>query len=88
MNVQEVRAWIETNVPRPWIEAGRRGGAARVRTVRTRAEYEEWYPVFAASGLVVPTWPVPLARLRSTSFGWQIRSRILRRRLPLVIRSR
>jgi alkylation response protein AidB-like acyl-CoA dehydrogenase len=58
MNVQEVRAWIEANVPRPWIEAGRRGGAARVRTVRTRAEYEEWYPVFAASGLVVPTWPV------------------------------
>jgi alkylation response protein AidB-like acyl-CoA dehydrogenase len=26
--------------------------------VRTRADYEKWYPVFAASGLVVPTWPV------------------------------
>jgi alkylation response protein AidB-like acyl-CoA dehydrogenase len=57
MNVEEVRAWVEANVPRAWIEAGRRGGAAAVREVRTRAEYEEWYPVFAASGLVVPTWP-------------------------------
>jgi alkylation response protein AidB-like acyl-CoA dehydrogenase len=26
--------------------------------VRTRADYERWYPTFAASGLVVPTWPV------------------------------
>ncbi|HEY5171905.1 MAG TPA: acyl-CoA dehydrogenase family protein [Acidimicrobiia bacterium] len=54
----EVRAWIEANVPRAWVDAGRRGGAAAVREVRTRAEYEAWYPVFAASGLVVPTWPV------------------------------
>ncbi len=53
-----VRAWIEANVPRAWVDAGRRGGAAAVREVRTRAEYEAWYPVFAASGLVVPTWPV------------------------------
>ena len=56
--VGEVRAWVEANVPRAWIDAGRRGGAAAVREVRTRAEYEEWYPVFAASGLVVATWPV------------------------------
>jgi alkylation response protein AidB-like acyl-CoA dehydrogenase len=54
----EVRVWIDANVPRAWVEAGRRGGAAAVREVRTRAAYEEWYPVFAASGLVVPTWPV------------------------------
>ncbi len=54
----EVRAWVEANVPRAWIDAGRRGGAAAVREVRTRAEYEAWYPTFAASGLVVPTWPV------------------------------
>jgi alkylation response protein AidB-like acyl-CoA dehydrogenase len=58
MNVEEVRAWIDANVPRAWIDAGRRGGAAAVRVVRTRKEYEAWYPVFAASGLVVPTWPV------------------------------
>jgi alkylation response protein AidB-like acyl-CoA dehydrogenase len=56
--VGEVRAWVEATVPRAWIDAGRRGGAAAVREVRTRAEYEEWYPEFAASGLVVPTWPV------------------------------
>ena len=56
--VAEVRAWVEANVPQTWVEAGRRGGAAAVREVRTRAAYEQWYPVFAASGLVVPTWPV------------------------------
>ena len=28
-----------------------------MRQVRTRDEYEEWYPVFGRSGLVVPTWP-------------------------------
>ena len=26
--------------------------------MRSRADYEAWYPVFGASGLVVPTWPV------------------------------
>jgi alkylation response protein AidB-like acyl-CoA dehydrogenase len=56
--VAEVRAWVEEHLPPAWIEAGRRGGAAAVREVRSRAAYEEWYPVFAASGLVVPTWPV------------------------------
>jgi alkylation response protein AidB-like acyl-CoA dehydrogenase len=56
--VGEVRAWVEANLPPAWIEAGRRGGAAAVREVRPRAAYEEWYPVFAASGLVVSTWPV------------------------------
>jgi alkylation response protein AidB-like acyl-CoA dehydrogenase len=57
MNANEARAWVEANVPQSWIDAGRRGGAAAVREVRTRAEYEAWYPVFAASGLVAPTWP-------------------------------
>jgi alkylation response protein AidB-like acyl-CoA dehydrogenase len=61
--VDAVCAWIDANVPRPWIDAGRSGGAAAVRTVRNRAEYEAWYPVFAASGLVVPTWPVEYAGL-------------------------
>jgi alkylation response protein AidB-like acyl-CoA dehydrogenase len=61
-----VRAWVETHVPRSWIEAGRRGGADAVRAVRTRAEYEQWYPVFAASGLVVPTWPVAYGGLDVT----------------------
>ena len=53
-----VRAWIAANVPSSWIAAGRAGGAAAIRTVRTRAEYEAWYPVFANSGLAVATWPV------------------------------
>jgi alkylation response protein AidB-like acyl-CoA dehydrogenase len=56
--VVAVRAWIEANVPGPWIEAGRRGGALALREVRARADYEAWYPVFARSGLVAPTWPV------------------------------
>src|SRR5215510_13975285 len=62
----EVRAWVEANVPRAWIEAGRQGGAAAVGEVRARAAYEEWYPVFAASGLVVPTWPVEYGGLGVT----------------------
>jgi alkylation response protein AidB-like acyl-CoA dehydrogenase len=56
--VDAVRVWIDDHVPRRWIDAGRSGGAAAVRTVRTRTEYESWYPEFAHSGLVVPTWPV------------------------------
>jgi alkylation response protein AidB-like acyl-CoA dehydrogenase len=61
-SVDEVRAivsaWLEEFVPEAWLSAGRRGGPAEVRTVRARADYEKWYPVFGASGLVVPTWPV------------------------------
>jgi len=53
-----VRAWVDAHLPRHWIDAGRAGGASAVREVRTRAHYEAWYPVFADSGLVVPTWPV------------------------------
>jgi alkylation response protein AidB-like acyl-CoA dehydrogenase len=53
-----VRDWVHDVVPRTWVEAGRRGGAAAIRKVRPRAEYEAWYPAFGASGLVVPTWPV------------------------------
>ena len=63
-----VREWIERHVPRVWIDAGRSGGATAVRRVRSRAEYEAWYPVFASSGLVAPTWPVNFpAALRSPS---------------------
>jgi len=56
--LEAVRAWVAESVPPAWVAAGRRGGPAEVRTVRTRADYEAWYPVFGASGLVVPTWPV------------------------------
>ncbi len=55
--VEAVRDWIATVVPAAWVEAGRRGGPAAVREVRTRAEYEAWYPAFGRSGLVAATWP-------------------------------
>jgi alkylation response protein AidB-like acyl-CoA dehydrogenase len=56
--VAAVRAWIEQHVPVAWREAAARGGPAAVREVRSRADYEAWYPTFGRSGLVVPTWPV------------------------------
>jgi alkylation response protein AidB-like acyl-CoA dehydrogenase len=51
----DARAWVEANVPAAWREAAEAGRP--VRLVRTRAEYEAWYPVFGRSGLVAPTWP-------------------------------
>ena len=52
------RAWVEEHVPVAWRDAASRGGAAAIRAVRSREEYELWYPVFGRSGLVAPTWPV------------------------------
>jgi alkylation response protein AidB-like acyl-CoA dehydrogenase len=49
-------AWVEQNVPEPWQQAAREGGPSNVRTVRTKDEYEQWYPSFGESGLVVPDW--------------------------------
>jgi len=54
--VEVVEAWVEAAVPAAWRAAA--GAGVALREVRTFAEYEAWYPVFAASGLVVPTWPV------------------------------
>jgi alkylation response protein AidB-like acyl-CoA dehydrogenase len=56
--VATVRNWIADNVPAAWRDAAHRGGAEELRVIRTFDEYESWYPVFARSGLVVPTWPV------------------------------
>jgi alkylation response protein AidB-like acyl-CoA dehydrogenase len=56
--IAAVRAWADVNVPAAWRAAAERGGPAAVREVRSFADYEAWYPAFAASGLVVPTWPV------------------------------
>jgi alkylation response protein AidB-like acyl-CoA dehydrogenase len=61
-----VRDWIERNVPASWREAARQGGAQAIRRVRSRADYERWYPVFGRSGLVVPTWPVAYGGLDVT----------------------
>jgi alkylation response protein AidB-like acyl-CoA dehydrogenase len=56
-------AWVLQHVPEAWRDAAASGGAAAIRLVRSRAEYEAWYPVFGAAGLVVPTWPVPYGGL-------------------------
>ena len=52
-----VREWAEEHVPAEWRRAAAEGGPAAVRRVRSRADYEAWYPTFADAGLVVPTWP-------------------------------
>jgi alkylation response protein AidB-like acyl-CoA dehydrogenase len=52
------RRWVADHVPEAWRQAADEGGASAIRKVRPRADYEAWYPVFAASGLVAPTWPV------------------------------
>jgi alkylation response protein AidB-like acyl-CoA dehydrogenase len=56
--VERTRAWVDEHVPAAWREAAERGGAAAIREVRSRADYEAWYPEFGASGLVASTWPV------------------------------
>ncbi|HET6949973.1 MAG TPA: acyl-CoA dehydrogenase family protein [Acidimicrobiales bacterium] len=60
------RAWVERHVPEAWRAAARAGGAAAIRAVRRRADYEAWYPTFGRSGLVVPTWPVAYGGLDVT----------------------
>ena len=52
-----VEAWVAEHVPEPWRKAAPRGRAA-IREVRSRADYEAWYPALADSGLAVATWPV------------------------------
>ena len=52
------RAWVDEHVPAAWREAAEHGGRAAIREVRSRVDYEAWYPTFGQSGLVVPTWPV------------------------------
>jgi alkylation response protein AidB-like acyl-CoA dehydrogenase len=56
--VAVVRQWVEAAVPAAWRDAAAAGGADAIRAVRSYGDYEAWYPAFAASGLVVPTWPV------------------------------
>lgn len=50
-----VEQWVVENVPATWREAAAQEPKA-LRAVRSRDEYSRWYPVFADSGLVVPTW--------------------------------
>jgi alkylation response protein AidB-like acyl-CoA dehydrogenase len=67
-----VRDWVDRNVPPKWRRAAAEGGPAAVRRVRTRADYEAWYPVFGRSGLVVPTWPVEYGGLDVTTAAAQV----------------
>ncbi|BCO35879.1 acyl-CoA dehydrogenase family protein [Mycobacterium heckeshornense] len=53
--VDVVRRWVEAEVPAAWRSAAADGPAA-LRAVRSPEQYRRWYPTFARSGLVVPTW--------------------------------
>jgi alkylation response protein AidB-like acyl-CoA dehydrogenase len=61
--VEVVRGWVAEVVPAAWRDAAAQGGPAAIRQVRSFADYEAWYPTFAESGLVVPTWPVAYSGL-------------------------
>ncbi|ODQ85177.1 acyl-CoA dehydrogenase family protein [Mycolicibacterium holsaticum] len=50
-----VGEWVEAQVPARWRAAAAEGPAA-LRSVRTPQEYRDWYPIFAHTGLVAPTW--------------------------------
>ncbi|MDE0699280.1 MAG: hypothetical protein F4028_01470 [Acidimicrobiaceae bacterium] len=60
------RAWIDSNVPRVWRDAAPHGRQA-IRSVRSRSDYEAWYPIFADSGMAVATWPVTYGGLDLTA---------------------
>src|SRR5262245_17764021 len=65
--IAAVRAWVDAHVPDSWRAASRKGGPAAIRSVRTRADYEAWYPVFARSGMVAPALPVAYGGLGVTN---------------------
>ena len=54
---ERVSTWIEDHVAADWLTAARSGDPRKLREVRSREEYEAWYPTLAASGLVAPAWP-------------------------------
>ncbi|OBK92132.1 acyl-CoA dehydrogenase [Mycobacterium asiaticum] len=53
--VTAVERWVANEVPEAWRTAAAAGPSA-LRSVRSAAEYRQWYPTFARSGLVAPTW--------------------------------
>jgi alkylation response protein AidB-like acyl-CoA dehydrogenase len=63
--VATVEAWIDRVIPETWRRAAETGGAAAVRGARTPGEYTAWYPLFARSGLVAPSWDLAYGGL-----GW------------------
>jgi alkylation response protein AidB-like acyl-CoA dehydrogenase len=65
--IEAVRRWTLDHVPIVWREAAERGGPAAIRAIRSRADYEAWYPVFARSGMVAPALPVEYGGLGVTN---------------------
>ncbi|MCT7661222.1 acyl-CoA dehydrogenase family protein [Mycobacterium deserti] len=53
--VAAVEQWVAAEVPTHWRTAAADGPTA-LRAVRSPADYRAWYPAFADSGLVAPTW--------------------------------
>lgn len=53
--VAAVEHWVGHEVPAAWRTAAADGPNA-LRSVRSPADYRQWYPAFAQSGLVMPTW--------------------------------
>lgn len=57
-----VAEWVTEHVPQAWRDAAPHGRRA-IREVRSRQDYEAWYPTLATSGLAVATWPVEYSGL-------------------------
>src|SRR3954469_2073797 len=72
-----ITAWVDEHVPQAWRDAAARGGRAAIREVRTRADYEAWYPLFAGSGLAVATWPIEYGGLDLTPDQARAAERVL-----------
>ena len=53
--VAAVEQWVQSEVPAQWRAAAAESPAA-LRAVRSPDDYRQWYPTFARSGLVAPTW--------------------------------
>ena len=53
--VAAVEQWVRSEVPAQWRAAAAESPAA-LRAIRSPDEYRKWYPTFAQSGLVAPTW--------------------------------
>ena len=60
---ERVSAWIEEHVPPDWLAAARSSDPRKLREVRSREDYEAWYPTLAAAGLVAPGWARPFGGL-------------------------
>ena len=75
---EATRAWVEAHVPPAWRAASADGPEA-IRAVRSRADYEAWYPVFGASGLVAATWPSDYGGLGVTTEAAQAIETVLAR---------